>query len=108
VPKICPCVPLHRDDLEFVRLGKIHQNEKGSFYRIPIKMKSRSQDSFKFIDYISMRIVPVSHNSPCHEFRYQIISLGGQLLEVDHITARVREIIPAPLNNIPILEDQSE
>jgi hypothetical protein len=27
---------------------------------------------------------------------------------VDHITARVREIIPAPLNNIPILEDQSE
>jgi hypothetical protein len=63
---------------------------------IPIKMKSRSQDSFTFIDSISMRIVPVSHKSPCHEFRYQIISLGGQLLEVDQITASVREIRPAP------------
>jgi hypothetical protein len=86
-------------------LGKIHQNEKGSFYRIPIKMKIKSQDCFTFIDSISMRIGLVSLKSPCHEFRYQIISLGGQLLEVDQITASVREIRLTPLNNVPILED---
>jgi hypothetical protein len=37
---------------------------------------------------------------------YQIISLGGQLQEVNQITARVREIKSAPLSNVTSFPDK--
>uniref|UniRef100_A0A914GZI6 RNA-directed DNA polymerase n=1 Tax=Globodera rostochiensis TaxID=31243 RepID=A0A914GZI6_GLORO len=63
------------------------------FELIPIKLRMRSGgEKLAFVDPRTLTITSTSRIAPCAEFRNQLIFIGGTLLEVDQLTAQVKQV----------------
>uniref|UniRef100_A0A914H6H7 CCHC-type domain-containing protein n=1 Tax=Globodera rostochiensis TaxID=31243 RepID=A0A914H6H7_GLORO len=98
VIKIWPCVEMKKEDFNFVPLGENSQENNACFENLPIEFKTSGSTQSAFIVSKTMQIVAHSRKAPCPEYRRQIITIDGELLYVDQVTAKIEKAVPNILN----------
>uniref|UniRef100_A0A183CIF4 Reverse transcriptase n=1 Tax=Globodera pallida TaxID=36090 RepID=A0A183CIF4_GLOPA len=90
--KVWPCVELGASEYEFVQVGKDADGKPECFDQIPIKFRTKGTEQMAFVDPRTMIVNPTARKAPCAEFQQQFIFVRGVLLEVDQVSAQVRQV----------------
>uniref|UniRef100_A0A914I3W7 Peptidase A2 domain-containing protein n=3 Tax=Globodera rostochiensis TaxID=31243 RepID=A0A914I3W7_GLORO len=90
--KVWPCMELGASEYEFAQVGKDADGKPECFDQIPIKFKTKGTEQMAFVNPRTMIVNPTARKAPCAEFQLQFIFVRGVLLEVDQVSAQVKQV----------------